>query len=242
MCHKNYAFEAACPAHLWFNTDTKECQSPDKVNCRRKLTVPLFVDFLWRKKTCYLLARGVLQLMGANLVNCLAFKARYLLVTSMRAKGPHIILSLMSISRWVWGMVGAFLFLCDMQYERLLYKEKRRILSSRALGLLRYVSQIQRSWIFELSKLYQISFVSADYSVGPPVVFPLWQCPFLELFALICSRLSFSFSFSKPSFILNGHLIFALYSTKFQEIRFLVRFLICLYRSPFDVFLLHREW
>ena len=36
VCHKGYAFEAACPAHLWFNTDTKECESPASVVCRSR--------------------------------------------------------------------------------------------------------------------------------------------------------------------------------------------------------------
>ena len=54
-------------------------------------------------------------------------------MTSVRAKGPHAILSLIlvwvSISRCAWGIVGAFLFLCDvhsMQYECLLYLKKKR--------------------------------------------------------------------------------------------------------------------
>ena len=40
VCYKHQAFEAECPSYLWFNDDTKECDSPANTNCSSKL-IPL---------------------------------------------------------------------------------------------------------------------------------------------------------------------------------------------------------
>lgn len=33
VCHKHQAFEALCPSYLWFNDNTKECDSPGNTDC-----------------------------------------------------------------------------------------------------------------------------------------------------------------------------------------------------------------
>lgn len=33
VCHNHQAFEAECPSYLWFNDDTKECDSPANTDC-----------------------------------------------------------------------------------------------------------------------------------------------------------------------------------------------------------------
>ncbi|CAH3144226.1 unnamed protein product, partial [Porites evermanni] len=33
VCYKHQAFEAICPSYLWFNDDTKECDSPGNTEC-----------------------------------------------------------------------------------------------------------------------------------------------------------------------------------------------------------------
>ena len=37
ICYKGQAFEAVCPSYLWFNDDTKECDSPANTYCSSKL-------------------------------------------------------------------------------------------------------------------------------------------------------------------------------------------------------------
>lgn len=41
VCYKHQAFEATCPSYLWFNDDTKECDSPANTYCSSKL-IPLY--------------------------------------------------------------------------------------------------------------------------------------------------------------------------------------------------------
>lgn len=41
VCYKHQAFEAICPSYLWFNDDTKECDSPGNTECSSKL-IPLY--------------------------------------------------------------------------------------------------------------------------------------------------------------------------------------------------------
>lgn len=41
VCYKQQAFEALCPSYLWFNDNTKECDSPGNTECSSKL-IPLY--------------------------------------------------------------------------------------------------------------------------------------------------------------------------------------------------------
>ena len=41
VCYNHQAFEASCPSYLWFNDDTKQCDSPGNTKCSSKLT-PLY--------------------------------------------------------------------------------------------------------------------------------------------------------------------------------------------------------